>query len=94
MIDSLINNASCIEDKICNYCIEALKIISDNIGITYGQLNVYLFLVYIPLLILIFMILSVVNYKYKYKLIFRITKLLIWINIILFIVFVINFPLI
>ena len=42
MINSLIAKVTCTEDEICNYCIEVLEVMSKNLGITYGQLNVYL----------------------------------------------------
>lgn len=89
MIDSLINNTTCIEDEICNYCIEALKIMSDELGISYGQLNVYLFMVYIPIMMAMFMFLSVYKKRLKY-----LSYSLIIINLLFFIYFILNVPLI
>ncbi len=94
MTDSLISKVSCVEDEICNYCIEVLKVMSENLGITYGQLNVYLFMVYIPLTMLAFMVLSVVNYKWTSDLSIWLTKFLILLNVFLLVFFVVNMPLI
>ena len=94
MINSLIARTTCTEDRICNYCIEALEIMSKNLGITYGQLNVYLFMVYIPILIGVFMFLSIYNYKHKTKWNLYLTKGLIIINILFFLYFIGSIPLI
>lgn len=94
MINSLIAKVTCTEDEICNYCIEVLEVMSKNLGITYGQLNVYLFMVYIPLIIVAFMFLSIYNYKHKTKWNLYLTKGLIIFNILLFLFFVGNIPLI
>lgn len=87
MTNSLINNTTCIEDDICNYLIQYLDILSNKFGITYGQLNIYLFCVYIPIMLILFMILSIKQNK-------KIAKILILINVILVIYLFINLPLI
>ena len=94
MINSLIAKVTCTEDKICNYCIQILEVMSKDLGITYGQLNVYLFMVYMPLIIVAFMFLSIYNYKHKTKWNLYLTKGLIIFNILLFLFFVGNIPLI
>lgn len=52
---SLIQNPQGWGDTICNYCITILENLSDTLGISYGTLNVVLFVIIQPLLIMIFM---------------------------------------
>ena len=94
MISSIITSTTCKEDEICNYCIKALEIMSENMGITYGQLNVYLFIIYLPLTLIVFMFLSVYNYKHKTIWNKKLTYFLIVFNILFGIYFLGSIPLI
>lgn len=52
---SLIQNPQGWGDDICNHCITILESLSATLGISYGTLNVVLFVIIQPLLIMIFM---------------------------------------
>lgn len=57
-------------DKLCDYCILLMERMSDLVGISYGTLNVWLFVVLGPLSTLTFMAASVVakiNWKHAKK---------------------------
>ncbi len=54
-LTSLIQNPQGWGDNICNQCITILENLSDAFGISYGTLNVLLFVIIQPLLIVIFM---------------------------------------
>lgn len=52
-----------IGDGVCQYCIEVMKTGVDVLGISYGLLNVLLFIVLQPLCIILFFATSIL-YKY------------------------------
>lgn len=47
-------------DRICNRCIEIMEEMSSMIGVTYGELNVWLFVIIQPVLILLFFTTTVI----------------------------------
>ncbi|MEY8687924.1 hypothetical protein AB9N12_18020 [Bacteroides sp. AN502(2024)] len=65
-INSLIQNVQNNCDAITNFGIEFLSHVSRTTGISYGELNVYLFLVIYPLVLILFILASLTNKK-KFK---------------------------
>lgn len=53
-LDSLITNVSNSCDVLTNECIQLLSTMSKCLGISYGELNVYIFIIWMPLLIIYF----------------------------------------
>ena len=53
-LDSLITNVSNSCDFLTNECIQLLSTMSKCLGISYGELNVYIFIIWMPLLIIYF----------------------------------------
>lgn len=47
-------------DEICNFCIELMEDMSSALGMTYGELNVWLFIIIQPALILLFFTTTVI----------------------------------
>ena len=47
-------------DSLCNICIEVLEGLSQDLGMSYGELNVWLFVIIQPALILIFFTTTVI----------------------------------
>lgn len=47
-------------DSLCNICIEVLEGLSKDLGMSYGELNVWLFVIIQPATILLFMTTTVV----------------------------------
>lgn len=41
-------------DSVCNYCIDLLEEVSSTVGMSYGELNVWLFVIIQPALIILF----------------------------------------
>lgn len=62
-----IGNVTNSFDQLCNFCIEFLEGLSKELGVSYGELNVWLFVIIQPAAILIFMtatvVLSIMLYK-------------------------------
>lgn len=55
-----IGNVTNSFDQLCNFCIEFLEETSKEFGVSYGELNVWLFVIIQPATILIFMTATVV----------------------------------
>lgn len=53
-IDSLIVNVTNSCDFLTNECIQLLSALSKCLGISYGELNVYIFIIWMPFLIFYF----------------------------------------
>lgn len=51
MINSMISNIANNGDVVCNYCIGIITIWSKNIGLSYGEANILLFVILMPLII-------------------------------------------
>lgn len=80
MIDSLISNPENAMDLFCNLCIRFLSSASRYLGISYGELNVFLFVILLPALVLYYFVLSLVGVrKRKYRIIFVILPMLLWV---------------
>lgn len=47
-------------DELCNWCIKVMEEMSSMLGVTYGELNVWLFVIIQPALILLFMTTTVI----------------------------------
>ena len=78
MLDSLISNPSNASDEFCNLCIYFLSQASKFLGISYGELNVFLFVILLPSLVLYYAILSWIGLKkLKYKIIFILSPIII-----------------
>ncbi|WP_148363910.1 hypothetical protein [Bacteroides sp.] len=60
MIAEKIANVTNSFDKLCNNCIDVLEGLSKDIGMSYGELNVWLFVIIQPALILIFFTTTVI----------------------------------
>lgn len=62
-----IGNVTNSFDQLCNFCIEFLEGLSQDLGVSYGELNVWLFVIIQPATILLFMtttvILSIMLYR-------------------------------
>lgn len=52
--DSLIAVVSNSCDVLTNNCIKFLSVLSQNLGISYGEINVYLFIIWLPAMLLYF----------------------------------------
>ena len=67
MLNSLIKNPDNFCDELCNDCIILLSEVANTLGISYGELNVYLFVIGMPALIVWFIVSSFINYYWKHK---------------------------
>lgn len=56
MIENITNNY----DSACNFCIQLLEELSKTYGVSYGELNVWLFVIIQPALILLFLTTTIV----------------------------------
>lgn len=87
MIDSLIYNVSNKCDSITNICIEILSKLSKELHISYGEINVYLFLIIIPCILLYFIISTLICTNTKNE---KIIKIIRYISYILLFVLIIS----
>lgn len=55
-----ITNVTNSFDELCNNCISLLEVLSKELGMSYGELNVWLFVIIQPALILIFFTTTVI----------------------------------
>ncbi len=62
-INSLIQDIQNSCDTLTNFCIGLLTHICHATGISYGELNVFLFLVIYPILLILFILASIVDNK-------------------------------
>lgn len=56
MIENITNNY----DSACNFCIQLLEELSKTYGISYGELNIWLFVIIQPALILLFLTTTII----------------------------------
>ena len=98
-LDSLINNVQNNCDIITNSCIKLLSLLSKYLGISYGELNVYIFLIIIPIIIIFFITTTLISLHVQNKRILKIIKHLTYLVLaffvflfILFIIFILNTP--
>ena len=71
-------------DQLFDWCVETIKSLCLITGLTYNEMNIFLFCIMTPIVIIYYMVLSVLNTKYHTKTMKRIT----WVSIILTITFV------
>lgn len=71
--DSLIANPQGWADNFCNECILVLRDMAEAFGVSYAELNIFLFCILMPLLILYFIALALANAKWHNKTLRRVT---------------------
>lgn len=93
--DSLIANVSNSYDFLTNESIQLLSTMSKCLGISYGELNVYIFIIWMPLLIIYFITTTLIcmntSNKNIIKYVKHLTYCFIFINVLLIIYIVFMF---
>lgn len=54
-------------DPLFNWCVDTIKDVGNTFGMTYNEINIVVFCILWPALLLYFMILAVLNTRYKSK---------------------------
>lgn len=74
-INSLITNVKNPCDVLTNDCIELLTILCQSLGISYGEANVYLFIILIPGLLLYFITTTLICVHTSNKSVIKVIKI-------------------
>lgn len=66
-------------DTLFDWCVQTIKDFGQAFGMNYNEANILIFCIVLPLLFLFFMVLALLNTKYKSKILKRIT----WVSVII-----------